>query len=66
MYQIVRFFCDHPCGTRRRTIVRGLTLVEAQAHCKASETSSKTAKSAARQRYTRRVGQWFDGYEESR
>jgi hypothetical protein len=47
----------------RRTIETGLTLEEAQAHCKNPETSSKTATSAAAKRRTAQKGPWFDGYE---
>lgn len=36
----------------RRTIKRGLTLEEAQAHCRNPETSSRTATSAAAKRRT--------------
>jgi len=49
----------------KRTIRRGLTLEEAQAHCKDPETSSSTATSAAAKRRLRDLGPWFDGYEEA-
>jgi hypothetical protein len=62
MYKIVRFYQN---GTRR-TIKTGLTLSEAQAHCKDPETSSRTATSAAARRRTKRFGPWFDGYVECR
>ena len=58
-YRIVRFY-------RRggsRIIKRGLTLEEAQAHCRDPETSSATCTSAVGKRRTRQVGEWFDGYE---
>lgn len=64
MYRIIRFYRDrHP---NKRTIARGLTLEEAQAHCKDPETSSSTARSKVARARTRRVGAWFDGYEEAR
>lgn len=45
------------------TITRGLTLEQAQAHCRNPETSSSTATSEAAQERTRQYGPWFDGYE---
>ena len=58
-YKIVRMFFKGG----KRTIERGLTLEEAQRHCKNPETSSSTAKSAKARRYTAARGPWFDGYE---
>jgi hypothetical protein len=46
-----------------RTIATGLTLEEAQEHCRNPETSSRTAKSARANAITRRKGPWFDGYD---
>lgn len=58
-YKIVRMFFRGG----KRAIERGLTLEQAQAHCKSPETSSRTCtKSAGRQR-TQKRGPWFDGYE---
>lgn len=48
----------------KETIATGLTLKEAQAHCKDPETSSKTCKKAVNLARTRQCGPWFDGYEE--
>jgi hypothetical protein len=59
VYKILRFY---KCSGRRRVIKRGLSLEEAQAHCRNPQTSSRTAKGL--DAYTRRVGPWFDGYEE--
>lgn len=64
MYKIVRMFADRERAPRRRVVKTGLTLEEAQAHCKNPETSSKTCTSAAGKRRTRQYGPWFDGYEE--
>ena len=63
-YNIIRFYFDHPSGTSRRRIRQRVTLTEARAHCNDPETSSSTATSAEARRRTRRVGAWFDGYEE--
>jgi hypothetical protein len=48
MYKIVRFYAPG-INKKNRVIKRGLTLVEAQAHC----TDPKT----------RKAGEWFDGYQ---
>jgi hypothetical protein len=61
LYKIVRSFFNE--ARRKRTITKGLTLEEAQAHCRNPETSSKTATSAKMRRYTKAHGPWFDGYD---
>lgn len=62
MYKIVRHYQrDH---LKNRVIKRGLTLEEAQAHCRDPETSSRTATSQAAFRRTVQWGPWFDGYDE--
>ena len=61
-YKIIRFYRDH--YPSRRTIERGLTLEEAQAHCSDPETSSSTCTKSAGRRRTRNLGAWFDGYSE--
>jgi hypothetical protein len=62
-YKIVRHYYKMP----RRTLIRGLTLEEAQAHCCDPETASNTATSAVARRRTRRYGAWFDSsYPETR
>lgn len=60
-YRIIRIYRD--ADRPSRTIRRGLTLAEAQAHCADPETSSSTATSAAAKRRTRQFGPWFDGYD---
>lgn len=60
-YKIVRSYQN---SYRRRVIECGLTLEEAQAHCKDSEASSNTCTSSAKKAITRRNGPWFDGYDE--
>ena len=62
MYQIVR----HYFKGGHRILERGLTLAEARAHCKDPNTSSKTATSSQAKAVTRRMGPWFDGYQEAR
>ena len=47
-YKIVRFYAPH-LNKNNRVIQRGLTLEEAQAHCKDPDT--------------RKAGEWFDGYD---
>lgn len=60
-YKIVRmYFNEHP----RRTIKRGLTLEEAQEHCRDPETSSRTCTKSRNLLRTQLMGPWFDGYEE--
>ncbi len=61
VYKIVRMY--QTIGRPHRTIKAHLTLKEAQDHCKDPETSSSTCTSAARLRYTKRVGKWLDGFE---
>ncbi len=61
-YRIRRcFFNDeHP----DQIIDTGLTLEEAQAHCRDPETSSKTCTSEEGRKLTEECGPWFDGYDE--
>lgn len=60
-YRIVRNYLDE--SIPKRIIKRGLTLAQAQAHCKDPETSSKTCTKAVNKARTRRCGPWFDGYD---
>ena len=62
MYKVVRHYFN---TAATRTIATRLTLAEAQAHCKDPETSSKTATSSVAKARTRRMGPWFDGYQET-
>lgn len=59
-YKIVRMYLNN--ARSKRTIETGLTLEEAQAHCKRPETSSRTCTTSAGKRRTRERGPWFDGY----
>jgi hypothetical protein len=63
-YRILRHF-QNP-DLRNRVGKRGLTLEEAQEHCRDPETSSSTATSFRAQSRTRELGPWFDAYEEER
>jgi len=60
-YKIVRGFRD---SFRKYTIHTGLTLAEAQEHCRDPETIYKTCTSATGRRRTKKLGPWFDGYSE--
>ena len=60
-YKTVRMYFDK--RYRKHTIATGLTLEEAQAHCRDPETSSKTCKLARNVCRTEKRGPWFDGYE---
>lgn len=63
-YKIVRMYQRD--GKRSRTIARGLSLAEAQDHCRDLETSSKTAIGRGAREHTAKHGSWFDGYESER
>jgi hypothetical protein len=63
-YNIRRLYFNRP--GRGRIIARGLTLEEAQAHCSDPETSSSTCTRGAGRARTRRMGAWFDSYEDQR
>ncbi len=62
-YKIVRHFLKH--GTKR-VVDTGLTLAQAQKHCKNPETSSSTCTSYEGKARTRHSGPWFDGYTEEK
>lgn len=59
-YMIVRRFFN---GGRKRVIARGLSLEQAQEHCRNPETSSSTCTKSHNKRRTKLHGPWFDGYE---
>ena len=61
-YKIIRFFEE---GRGRRMVIKtGLSLEEAQEHCRDKETNSITASGLVETTLTRNFGRWFDGYEE--
>ena len=63
-YKVVRrYFRD---DVPNRTIKRGLTLEEAQAHCQDPETSSSTCTKAVGKKRTAVNGPWFDSYDYDR
>ena len=61
-YRIVRFFADDKYPNE--TIVRGLTLEQAQAHCSDPESSASSCMSPEGVERTQKKGNWFDGYQE--
>ena len=61
-YNVVRFY--QSAGIRRRIVRERVTLTVARLHCANPETSSSTATGKVARARTRRVGAWFDGYEE--
>lgn len=62
-YKIVRFYRDND-EMNGRTIATGLTLEQAQAHCRNPETSSASATGREATAHTEQYGPWFDGYDE--
>ena len=62
-YRIVRLYKDRP---DRVELFHGLTLEEAQTHCRDPETSSSTCEGETGKEHTERFGAWFDAYEEDR
>lgn len=61
MYKIVRFYI----GNKAKHTVRGmtgLTLEQAQAHCRNPQSGSQTCTDSKGKRRTRTFGAWFDGY----
>ncbi len=65
MYKIKRLYAEEGSRQYQRVIKSGLTLEEAQAHCRDPETSSSTCTRADRHRITIARGPWFDSYSES-
>lgn len=61
-YTVSRMYFSDDYPTE--TIKRGLTLEEAQAHCRDPETSSSTATRPEHKLLTKERGSWFDGYKE--
>jgi len=60
MFKIVRVYFNG----RPRTLKKGLTLEEAQAHCSNPESSSKTCQGSKARARTKRMGMWFDCYDD--
>lgn len=60
-YKIIRGYQE---SYRKQTIKTGLTLDEAQAHCRDPETSSSTCTTKPAKQRTASFGPWFDGYTE--
>ena len=62
-YNVVRMYRDR--SDLNYILHRGLTLEEAQAHCREEETSSSTCKADEGIERAQRFGPWFDGYEDA-
>lgn len=58
-YQITRFFMNGDS----KYIQEGLTLEEAQEHCRDPNSSSKTCTTEEGMALTEEFGPWFDGYD---
>lgn len=66
-YRIVRYYFNAlGNGRHRRVIATGLTLEQAQEHCNDPQTSSRTCTNKVGRARTRKIGQWFDAYEEEK
>jgi hypothetical protein len=63
-YKIVRGYMRDDIASR--TIKRGLSLEEAQSHCRDKETSSRTCTLPKNVAHTEKYGPWFDGYTEDK
>lgn len=61
-YKIIRSFRDQDGISPM--VRRGLTLEQAQAHCKDPETHSATCTTDVGRALTESAGPWFDCYEE--
>jgi hypothetical protein len=59
-YKITRHFFN---SDTHQTIKRGLTLEQAQEHCRDPETSSATCTRHSNRHRTTLRGPWFDGYD---
>ena len=60
-YRIRRFY-ERP-DSPNCTVKRGLTLAQAQKHCRGKNSFSDTATTKELKAHTARFGRWFDGYE---
>jgi hypothetical protein len=59
-YQVIRYYKN---TYKSRVIISRCTLAEAQLHCSNPNTSSSTCTTSAGKARTRKMGEWFDGYE---
>ena len=59
-YQVIRYY---QTTYKSRVIISNCTLAEAKAHCSNPETSSATCTKSVGKARTRKLGNWFDGYE---
>jgi hypothetical protein len=63
-YKIIRMYQNSFPDNCRRVIKSGLTLEEAQEHCRNPETSSNTCRKARNVQRTKMYGPWFDSFTE--
>lgn len=61
-YRIIRHYQNDEIP--KEIIATGLTLEEAQKHCRDRESSSSTATSDIARARTKKFGPWFDGWTE--
>ena len=60
-YKIVRIYSSALINSR--TIMRNLTLSEAQQWCSDPQTSSSTCTNYVGKQRTKKIGSWFDSYQ---
>ena len=64
MYAIIRMYWNGGNWKQRRISKYPVTLKKAQEHCNDPETSSKTCTNYVGKARTKRLGAWFDCYDD--